>query len=151
MCKFKAWLYSKKKPTQNIPKRENKIELSSNIIRLGSGYNGQTNIRRNRTLRQRRSTDIKRLTYPTVVDRIVKRFLLYYQSTHQGLDEIKDGFEFREVKQDISSLRYEICHELDVLETIYGSIKHSMAVFNANLNDEFPIEKIKNDLQTAKK
>ena len=43
------------------------------------------------------------LTYKIVIERIVKRFLLYYKHKHSGLDEDKDGFEFKEIKNDYFS------------------------------------------------
>ena len=91
-----------------------------------------------------RSND--QLTYQVVIERIVKRFLLYYQSTHQGLEEIKDGFEFKEIKQDISSFRFEMSHEIDVLDEMCTSLVDTMKIFDQTLQDTFPIDDLKSQL-----
>ena len=81
-----------------------------------------------------------KLTYQIVIERIVKRFLLYYQNTHQGLEEKEGAFEFKEIKQDISSLRFELSHQVDQMEDLCSELVQTMKIFNGNLNDQFPYQ-----------
>ena len=92
-----------------------------------------------------------KLTYQIVIERVVKRFLLYYQDSHQSLEDNKETFEFREIKQDISSIRYEISHEVDLLDETCSALIHTMKIFYQNLNDQFPIEQIKSQLDQMEK
>jgi hypothetical protein len=87
------------------------------------------------------------LTYQIVIERVVKRFLLYYQNNHHGSDELKDSFEFKEIKQDISSFRFELSHEIDRLDETCNSLVHTMNIFKQHLHDTFPIEQIKSRLE----
>jgi hypothetical protein len=90
------------------------------------------------------------LTYKIVIERIVKRFLLYYKDSHIGLDEVKDNFEFREIKNDIGSFRFEVSYEIDVLNEMLTSLVESMNKFNENLKEYFDFEQIKNHLDHQK-
>lgn len=92
-----------------------------------------------------------KLTYQIVIERIVKRFLLYYQNTHQGLAEKKEAFEFKEIKQDISSLRFELSHEVDQMDDLCTEVVQTMKVFNENLNEEFPYQDVKLEMIVKKK
>lgn len=130
--------------------------------RTSSRSNKSSDLERSIRLGQRRSANAfindanlpkpsnETLTYQIVMERIVKRFLLYYQTSHQGLDEVKDGFEFKEVKQDISSMRFEVSHALDVLDDMYASLKQSMATFNGSLEDQFSIGEMKKKFSSSK-
>ncbi|CAF1235574.1 unnamed protein product [Adineta steineri] len=89
-------------------------------------------------------TDEEKLTYKIVTERIVKRFLLYYKNKHNAMDEINDGMEFKEFKNDISSLRFELFNEVDVLDEMRLSLIQSMKKLNDDLQGHFDIEQIKN-------
>ncbi|CAF1407181.1 unnamed protein product [Adineta steineri] len=88
--------------------------------------------------------DEEKLTYKIVTERIVKRFLLYYKNKHNAMDEINDGMEFKEFKNDISSLRFELFNEVDVLDEMRLSLIQSMKKLNDDLQGHFDIEQIKN-------
>ncbi|CAF4051612.1 unnamed protein product [Adineta steineri] len=86
----------------------------------------------------------EKLTYKIVTERIVKRFLLYYKNKHNAMDEVNDGMEFKEFKNDISSLRFELFNEVDVLDEMRLSLIQSMKKLNDDLQGHFDIEQIKN-------
>ena len=86
------------------------------------------------------------LTYRIVIERIVKRFLLYYKNKHTGLDENNDGLEFKEFKNDISSLRFELLNELDMLDDMRGGLLDNLSKLNDDFQSNFELEKIKDYL-----
>ena len=137
--KVKAWIASKNdaRPVANKEPAGNHRMLNTN-----GAHHDQF---RNEKMFNRAATrgSDENLTYKIVIERMVKRFLLYYQSNHSGLDEIKDGFEFKEIKNDISSFRFELSHELDVLEDMQTSLTRSMESFNGNLESHFDLTQIK--------
>lgn len=150
---IKAIIFSKKSVDKKPHQTHREQHVPEHSIRLDIGR-GQ-----NRTIKQTPNGNHKniltdhnddqsndKLTYQVVIERIVKRFLLYYQSTHQGLEEIKDGFEFKEIKQDISSFRFEMSHEIDVLDEMCTSLIHTMTIFDQNLQNTFPISDMKSQL-----
>lgn len=86
------------------------------------------------------------LTYKMVIERVIRRFLLYYNDNHIGLNEVKDGSEFREVKNDIISFRFEVSHQIDLLEEMQNSLIDSINTLNENMDECFDIKSIKNYL-----
>ena len=141
-----------KKPHQ--PHKEQHVPEHSIRLDIGRGQNRaikQTPNGNQKNILTHHSDDQSndKLTYQVVIERIVKRFLLYYQSTHQGLEEIKDGFEFKEIKQDISSFRFEMSHEIDILEEMCTSLVHTMKIFDQTLQDTFPISDMKSQLDAT--
>ena len=89
------------------------------------------------------------LTYRIVIERIVKRFLLYYKNKHTGSDENNDGLEFKEFKNDISSLRFELLNELDMLDEMRGTLLDNAVKMNDDVQNNFDVEKIKNYLNKS--
>ena len=83
------------------------------------------------------------LTYKIVIERIVKRFLLYYKNKHTSLKENSDGTEVKELKNDISSLRFELLNELEMLDDARVSFFDNMAKLNDDLKVNFDLERVK--------
>ena len=84
------------------------------------------------------------LTYRIVIERIIKRFLLYYKNKHTNSDENNDGLEFKEFKNDISSLRFELLNELDMLDEMRTTLLDNASKLNEDFQNNFETEKIKN-------
>lgn len=93
--------------------------------------------------RQRSYVIHEKLTYKIVIERIVKRFLLYYKNKHTGMDETNDGIVFKEFKNDISSLRFELFNEIDVLDEMHLSLIQLTGKLNDDLQTNFDMEQIK--------
>lgn len=87
-----------------------------------------------------------KLTYKIVIERIVKRFLLYYSNRH-GLTNSKEQLQFREVKNDIASFRFEVSYQVDQLDELADALAQSMDQFNGDLKKSFDIEHIKKHQQ----
>jgi hypothetical protein len=126
-------------------------------IRINMGYNENNHniisdgFKNEKIFNRKRSfLPHETLTYKIVIERIVKRFLLYYKDSHIGLNEVKDNFEFREIKNDIGSFRFEVSYEIDVLNEMLTSLVESMNKFNENLKEYFDFEQIKNHLDHQK-
>ncbi|CAF1211680.1 unnamed protein product [Adineta ricciae] len=100
--------------------------------------------------RQRSYVIHEKLTYKIVIERIVKRFLLHYKNKHIGIDETNDGIEFKQFKNDISSLRFELFNEVDILDEIRQSLIQSMKKLDDDLNKQFDIEQMKYQLSHQK-
>jgi len=100
--------------------------------------------------RQRSYVVHENLTYRIVVERIVKRFLLYYKNKHIGIDETNDGLEFKELKNDISSLRFELLNEIDTFDEMRVSLIQLMTKFHGDLETHFDIKQIKYYLNNQK-
>ena len=100
--------------------------------------------------RQRSYVIHEKLTYKIVIERMVKRFLLYYKNKNIGIDEKNDGLEFKEFKNDISSLRFELFNEVDIVDEMRVSIIQSMKKFTDDLQEHFDIEQIKTYLNHQK-
>lgn len=128
-----------------LPKHKEENILHINMGRMNTNRNINSNSVKNgkHVTRKRSSITNKKLTYKIVIERIIKRFLLYYKDSHIGLDEVKDGFEFREVKNDIASFRFELSYQIDVLQDMQISLTESMKKFNENLNASFDIKSMK--------
>jgi hypothetical protein len=100
--------------------------------------------------RQRSSALHEKLTYKIVVERIVKRFLLYYKNKHIGIDETNEGLEFKEFKNDISSLRFELFNEVDLLDEMHTSVTQTMTKLNDDLQVHFDFEHVRHYLNNQK-
>ena len=90
------------------------------------------------------------LTYKIVIERIVKRFLLYYKGSRIGLGKLNDSPQFKEIKNDILSVSFEIWHEIDVLDETHTSLIQTMKKFNGYLKQHFDLGKIKIQLNKQK-
>jgi len=126
-------------------------------IRINMGYNENNHniisdgFKNEKIFNRKRSfLPNETLTYKIVIERIVKRFLLYYKDSHIGLDEVKNNFEFREIKNDIGSFRFEVSYEIDGLDEMRTSLVESMNKFNENLKEYFDFEQIKHHLDHQK-
>jgi hypothetical protein len=97
---------------------------------------------------RKRSSNVfsEKLTYKIVIERMVKRFLLYYKNSRHGLDQTKEGLEFREIKNDISSFRLEVSYQIDEIDETSTSLIESMNKFHGNLKEHFDFEQIKHHL-----
>ncbi|CAF2859314.1 unnamed protein product [Rotaria sp. Silwood2] len=100
--------------------------------------------------RKRSYISNENITYKIVIERIVKRFLLYYKNSHVGLEQINDGFEYRDIKNDISSFSFELFYGMDTLDETYAALVESMNKFNKNLKEYFDFEKIKHQFNIQK-
>jgi hypothetical protein len=100
--------------------------------------------------RQRSYVIPEQLTYKIVIERIVKRFLLYYKNKNTRINEINDGLEFKEFKNDISSLRFELLNEIDIVDEMRLSLIKLMKKFNNDLQTNFDFEQIKYHLNNQK-
>ncbi|CAF4122877.1 unnamed protein product, partial [Rotaria magnacalcarata] len=100
--------------------------------------------------RQRSYAVHETLTYKIVIERIVRRFLLYYKNKHTGANENKDGLEFKEFKNDVSSLRFELLNEVDMLDDMRLLIGEPMNKFNDILEMNLDMDKIKEYLHDQK-
>ncbi len=100
--------------------------------------------------RQRSYVIHEKLTYKIVIERIVKRFLLYYKNKHTGIDETNDGLEFKEFKNDISSLRFELFNEIDIVDEMRLSLIQLMKKLNDDFQTHFDLEQIKTHLKHQK-
>ncbi|CAF5201369.1 unnamed protein product, partial [Rotaria magnacalcarata] len=90
------------------------------------------------------------LTYKIVIERVVKRFLLYYKNSRIGLDEGQDALQLKEMKHDVASFSFELFHEIEGLVELKDTIKNSMNKLNKNLKDTFNLEQIKLHLSNRK-
>ena len=100
--------------------------------------------------RQRSQVMHEKLTYKIVIERIVKRFLLYYKNKHTGMDDTKDGLEFKEFKNDISSLRFELLNEINGIDEVRQSLIQLMKKSTDDLQTYFDFEQIKIHLNNQK-
>jgi transient receptor potential cation channel subfamily C protein 6 len=100
--------------------------------------------------RQRSYVIPEKLTYKIVIERIVKRFLLYYKNKHTGIHETNDGLEFKEFKNDISSLRFELLNEIDMVDEMRSSLIQLMKKLTNDLRTQFDFEQIKSHLNNQK-
>ena len=100
--------------------------------------------------RQRSYVHHEKLTYKIVIERIVKRFLLYYKNKHMANDENNDGLEFKEFKNDVSSLRFELLNEIDILDEMKMTTVQLMKKLQDDLDKNFNIEQIKFYLSNQK-
>ncbi|CAF1031114.1 unnamed protein product [Rotaria sordida] len=101
--------------------------------------------------RQRSYVVHETLTYKIVIERIVRRFLLYYKNKHISDNEANDGIVIKELKNDVSSLRFELLNEADILDEMHLSSIEPMKKFNNDLQTYFDFEKIKQYLNNQKK
>ncbi len=129
--------FSRNETNSNKNTAENPMHL--NMSRIINKHNGKI------LNRKRSFIPNEKLTYKIVIERIVKRFLLYYKDRH-GSDEKKTGFEFREIKNDLGSFHLEVFHEIDGLDEMRTSLVQSMNKFNDNLKEHFDFEQIKQHL-----
>jgi hypothetical protein len=143
----------KKSPSKINKKKliENKDEYSMHL-NMGPGDNTKPiHLKKERKTNRRRTIFTnEKLTYKIVIERIIKRFLLYYKDSHIGLDEVKDGFEFKEIKQDISSFRFEVLNQIDGLDAMRSTVIQSMEKLSKNFNECFDLEQIKCHLNKQK-
>jgi hypothetical protein len=119
------------------------------IVNTVNNPNMKSGVLKNRKVSMRERSSIvfsEKLTYKIVIERMVKRFLLYYKNSHHGLDQTKEGLEFREIKNDISSFRLEVSYQIDQLDETSTSLIESMNKFHENLKDHFDFEQIKQHL-----
>lgn len=92
----------------------------------------------------------EKLTYKIVIERIVKRFLLYYKNKHTRMNDTKEGLEFKEFKNDISSLRFELLNEIDGFDELRLVLIQQMQKLNEDLQTYFDVEQIKVYLSNQK-
>ncbi|CAF3201574.1 unnamed protein product [Rotaria socialis] len=90
------------------------------------------------------------LTYKIVIERIVKRFLLYYRNSRIDLDEGQDALQLKEMKHDVTSFSFELFHEIEGLDELQDTIENSMNKLNNNFKNTFNLEQIKLHLSNKK-
>ena len=139
---------SSSSPTDNQRSNGNRDDgLDGLNIRRAPIHNGSTQqdkFKNERIFHRKRSYVMnEQLTYKIVIERIVKRFLLYYKNKHIGLEETNDGLEFKEFKNDISSLRFELLNEVDMLDDMGVSLLESMKKLHDDVHFNFDIEQMK--------
>jgi hypothetical protein len=89
-----------------------------------------------------------KLTYKIVIERVVKRFLLYYKDSRIGSDDSKIAMQTKEIKNDLSAFRFELSHDIDALDELRTSTVQSMTKFNENLHEHFDFEQIKRQVKS---
>lgn len=92
--------------------------------------------------RKRSVASNETLTYKRVIERIVKRFLLYYES-YNGSKEKDAAYQRREIKNDITSFSMEFFHEIDSLDEMRTPLTQSMQNLNKKLREHFNLDAIK--------
>ncbi|UJR27013.1 hypothetical protein I4U23_008318 [Adineta vaga] len=85
----------------------------------------------------------KKLTYKKVIERVIKRFLLYYKDLRIGLPDNKDTLKLRELQNDVFALHFELTNNIDEFNEMYTSMEQSMNDFNTTLNAYFDLQHIK--------
>ncbi|CAF1402153.1 unnamed protein product [Rotaria sp. Silwood1] len=159
--RIKSMIFSKNSSTNNneLLNRNREDRLDDLNIRHRNNDNNDINNRgtQNDRFKNERIFDRQRsyvihetLTYKIVIERIIRRFLLYYKNKHIGMNETNDGLVVREVKNDVSSLRFELLNEVDMLDEMRSSIAEPMKKFNDNLRKNFDFEAIKQYLNDQK-
>ncbi|CAF2949966.1 unnamed protein product [Rotaria sp. Silwood2] len=152
--RIKHMIYSKNSSKNNNERlKGNKDDQLDDLnIRNRNNGNNDTNNRstQNDRFKNERIFDRQRsyvihetLTYKIVIERIVRRFLLYYKNKHIGINETNDGLVLKELKNDVSSFRFELLNEVDMLDEMRLSIVEPMKKFNNNLQQYFDFETIK--------
>lgn len=144
-----------KEENQNSGKITEDNPLHMNIGRIINIVNNQSKRTSMSSVTNEKNPNRKRsslllngkLTYKIVIQRMVKRFLLYYSNRH-GLTNSKEELEFREVKNDIASFRFEVSYQVDQLDEITSSLGQSIDQFNGDLKKSFDFEQIKQYQQT---
>ncbi|CAF0906842.1 unnamed protein product [Rotaria sordida] len=142
----------------NLLNRIKQMITSKNVSRNDNNNNNirnndiELNDFRNEKIFKRKRSFIsnENLTYKIVIERIVKRFLLYYKNNHVDVEQFKEGFEYREIKNDISSFTFELFYKIDTLDDTYTGLVQSMNKFNKNLKEYFDFEQIKHQLHRQK-
>lgn len=126
---------------------ENSLHMNmGRIVNKVNNHSKQTATNERRLSRKRSSLLINgKLTYKIVIERIVKRFLLYYTNRHDSTKSKE--LEFRAVKNDIASFRFEVSYLIDRLDETNTSLIQSTDQFNKDLKKCFDFDKIKQHLQ----
>lgn len=159
MKRLKQWIFSNQSLKKDLERanKHGEDRLDGLNIRTGNRNNNialstQHDKFKNEKIfdRQRSYVIHEKLTYRIVIERIVKRFLLYYKNKHTGRDETNDGIVFKEFKNDISSLRFELFNEIDILDEMRGSLMHLTKKLNNDLQSNFDTEQIKFYLKNQK-
>jgi hypothetical protein len=149
ICRTKSSTENEKKNIKELI-QDNPLHINmGRIVNKVNNPNAKSGVLKNgrASLRKRSSVvSNEKLTYKIVIERIVKRFLLYYKNIHCSFDQTKEGSQLREIKNDISSFRFEIAFQIDQLDESSHTIVQSMNQFNEHLNEQFDIEQIKQQL-----
>lgn len=85
----------------------------------------------------------KQLTYKTVIERVIKRFLLYYKDPRMGLVETKDALQIKEIRNDISALHFELSDDIDGCDELTSTMQRSVKGLNSTFSTYFDLEAIK--------
>ena len=101
--------------------------------------------------RKRSSASNETLTYKVVMKRIVRRFLVYYKHKSSGSTEKNDGLEIREFKNDVSSLKFELLNEIEMLDRMRNNMFDNMTKLNENLRLNYDFERIQQYLDCLEK
>ncbi|CAF1399284.1 unnamed protein product, partial [Didymodactylos carnosus] len=99
--------------------------INTNHIVIGFGNDNSKNIKRKQSYLSN-----EKLTYKIVIERIVKRFLLHYKNNSE--DDKQDN-DFRDFKNDISSLRFELLNQIDYLDNARLTINKTIQKLNSEL------------------
>jgi len=157
--RIKRMIFSNQSPTNDNERANGNQEDRLDDLNIRRRNNNNNNLQSTQSAkfknekifhRQRSYVIHEKLTYKIVIERIVKRFLLYYKNKHIGMDETNDGMELKEFKNDISSLRFELFNEVDNLDEMRISIIQSMNKLNEDLQEHFDIEQLKSYLHDQK-
>jgi hypothetical protein len=161
MKRIKRLIFSNKSSTDDNERAHGNRDdrLDDLNIRRGNNNHNNNNVRstqhdkfKNEGIfnRQRSYVMHEKLTYKIVIERIVKRFLLYYKNKHIGTDETNEGLEIRDIKNDVSSLRFELFNEVDNVDEMRTTITQLMKKLSDDLEEHFDIEQIKSYLNNRK-
>lgn len=93
----------------------------------------------------------KKLTYKLVIERVVKRFLLYYRDPRIGLSSTTSyALELKELRNDVSALHLELINDIDEYDDVYIHMEESMNQLNDTLGEYFDLPEIKQYLDSQK-
>jgi hypothetical protein len=142
-----SWSHENK----NSVKNEDRYSIHLNLTR-GINHNTESDGFKNQTIFKRKQShvSIESLTYKIVIERVVKRFLLYYKDPRINLNDAKNISELKEIRNDVSSFRSEISNGIDEIDDMRASLTQSMSKFNEKLNGCFDLKQIQQHLNNQK-
>jgi hypothetical protein len=143
--------FSRNQENKNSIENKDRYSIHLNLTR-GINHNTESDGFKNETIFKRKRSHVssESLTYKIVIERVVKRFLLYYKDPRIVLNDAKNISEINEIRNDVSSFRFEISNGIDEIDEMRASLKQSMSKFNENLNDCFDLKQIQQHLNNQK-
>jgi len=147
-----AWkTFSWNHENKNLIKNEDRYSIHLNLTR-DINHNTESDGFKNQTIFKRKRSHVssESLTYKIVIERVIKRFLLYYKDPRINLNDAKNISELKEIRNDVSSFRSEISNGIDEIDDMRVSLIQSMSKFNEKLNGCFDLKQIQQHLNNQK-